>query len=426
MDLVRPNAQGFLAFPTYFKPGEGGSGDELDGTAAICIALVLLWQRLPAPHAMRDAIERFLNSAGSPLRFIHGKLQESQLLSGSGEFGGGCGVEGVHVNVVQNTLVRYALSAAAGFEAEIGDLESSESYAKDAQILERHILGHLVGADGGWIWCIDPHTLQPDPAVIDHIINRGFGGLNAPACMFADVFGMEPRESGWPGVQPSLATFDRLYSHPMRKRQFESYGIWTQFDDYMGGYYSGPSYGHGYALQTMLLYDMPAMAEKALHYLVEATWRPPRQFPMHRESQYWFYERYCSPEDPGGPAWDEGCGALNLVCVAEPLKIARLIAGIDDTRADAVHLVPRLPSTWEGFHALDWPLRTSHGTIRADIHCSKRGASTVIAVDAKAGGSIPRLRIRTGVPPRARRHELHDVASVEVAFRTEGERASSP
>jgi hypothetical protein len=50
----------------------------------------------------------------------------------------------------------------------------------------------------------------------------------------------------------------------------------------------------------------------------------------------------------------------------------------------------------------------------------------VIAVDAKAGGSIPRLRIRTGVPPRARRHELHDVASVEVAFRTEGERASSP
>lgn len=48
-------------------------------------------------------------------------------------------------------------------------------------------------------------------------------------------------------------------------------------------------------------------------------------------SEYWFYERLLSPDYFSLPeerqTVEEGCGALNVVNVAEPLKIARMIAG---------------------------------------------------------------------------------------------------
>ena len=413
MDLVQPNPDGFLTFPMFFKLAEKASGDELDGTAAICISFVLLWQRLPDQDPMREELRTFLRRKDSPLAFIALRIRNGALIAGSGEFGGGCGIEGLYCNVVQNTLVRCALEAAASLEEECGDTSRARELRGQAESLERGILKHLVAADGSWIWCVDPATLKPDPAVVDHIINRGFGGLNGPGCMVADVLGMEPAVSGWPGAAAARATFDKLLANPMRRRQFDAYGLWTQFDDYGRGYLTGPSYGHGYALQGMLLYDRMDLVEKALGYLIESTFRPPRQFAMNRQSPYWFYERYHSPDDEGGPTWDEGCGALNLVCVAEPMKVARLVAGIDDVRGDPV-LLPRLPASWEGYRVRDWPVRTSAGTRRIDVDAERRGGRMRMEVRVRDGAVLPRLTVKTGRPGARVSQELRRVSSAIV------------
>ena len=51
--LVQPNQAGYHMFPEHFKPGEPAAGSELDGTAAILIGGVLLWERLPEGHPAR-------------------------------------------------------------------------------------------------------------------------------------------------------------------------------------------------------------------------------------------------------------------------------------------------------------------------------------------------------------------------------------
>ena len=57
-----------------------------------------------------------------------------------------------------------------------------------------------------------------------------------------------------------------------------------------------------------------------------------------------------------GTHFDQGCGALNLVNVAEPLKIARLILGIDDSDPADLRWIPRPPHGWQGLEASSWPI----------------------------------------------------------------------
>ena len=411
--MVRENEQGFMTFPERFDLGKPASGHELDGTTAIIIGMVLLWQRLPSGHPMRGRVYDFLHAPTSPLRYIESVLEANPLVPGSGEFGGGCGIEGMFLNVVQNNMVRLALLSAAQMEQEAGDADTAASYRAQAEALDMSISERLIGLDGAWIWCIDSITHEPDPAILNHNINKGFGGLNGPACMSSDVLGMEPLESNWSGVEPSLRTFEKLYAFPLRREQFERYGMWTQFDEFLGGYTTGPSYGHGYALQTMLLFDKMDMAERAIAYLAETTYRPPRAYPLTRECPYWFFERYHSPDAAGIVEWWEGCGALNLVCVAEPLKIARLMAGVDDTSAESVTIVPRIPPSWTGFEAENWPIRTSNGVVRADISYRRNGAGEVFRIDG-TGGLIPALVLKTGTAGQRKEHRLANVRSLEL------------
>ena len=79
MRQVRPNAEGFYSYPMFFEPGQPASGDELDGTANIIIALALLWSRLPTHTAEADAIYDFLHQASSPLAYMHHVLAEHPL-----------------------------------------------------------------------------------------------------------------------------------------------------------------------------------------------------------------------------------------------------------------------------------------------------------------------------------------------------------
>ena len=44
--------------------------------------------------------------------------------------------------------------------------------------------------NGAWIWCVQPDTMQPDPAIINHEINKGFGGLNDVLALTSEIEGV--------------------------------------------------------------------------------------------------------------------------------------------------------------------------------------------------------------------------------------------
>jgi hypothetical protein len=396
MKLVGTTTEGFHAYPEYFDTGNAGAvGAELDGHAAIIISMVMLWQRLPAGHPFKERLYNFLHGKSSPVRFLVSELERGPLLAGSGEFGPGCcGLKGRYYNCVQNSLCMLALQVAADLEAQAGDDQSSRLFRRNAQQLEANMIKYLLAPDGGWFWCLDPKTMKPDPALEKHEINVGFGGINGVACMYSDVLGLEPIKAGWSFADPCMKTFDRLYAFPLRKQQFEKYGIWTQFDTFRGGLSTGPSYGDGYALQTMLLFDKMAMADRSLNWLATSTYEPTKSHKIRRESPYWFYEQYFSPDAEGKIDMHAGCGALNLINVTEPIKAARLIVGIDDTSTSEVRLVPRVPASWSGYEATNWPIRTNAGVVRADIRCVRNDTGTSLSVNVRDGGVIPAITVR--------------------------------
>jgi hypothetical protein len=391
INLVDKNKDGFYAFPMFFKPKEKNSGSELDGTSAIIIAMVDLWKALDEKDSMKAVVYNFLHQESSPLRFIHHQLGNLPLLPGEGEFGPGCGIPGAADNVVQNYLSALALLAGKEMETIANDKTSALIYEKDAQIIQANMLKYLVGDDSAWIWCIDPETLKADPKIINDTINEGFGGIQGVSCMYSDVLGLDPMNSGWKGIKQNLKTFDKLYSYPLRKEQFEKYGIWTQFNKLRKGYLMSPSYGHGYALQTMFLYDKLSMADSAVAGFSKATVNPCPTLILHRTSPYHIYERYYSPDAVGKILIDEGCGALNLVNVTEHLKVARLIIGIDDHDLNELKLFPRVPPTWTGFIATNMPVLTSKGVIKVDITYKKENGKiyyTFKSIDEKKIGKV--------------------------------------
>lgn len=394
MKLIAPNEDGYYTCPEFFRGWQRDTGHEFDGTTSVIIGMVLLWERLPAANPFRERIYNFLHQEYSPVRYLLARLAREPLIPGSGEFGGGCTIPGLHYNVVPNNLAVYALTAAANMEDSAGERKYAGQLRRAAWTLRRNIEKYLVDSDGGWIWCIDPATLQPNPDVVNHIINKGFGGLNGPACMYSDVMGFDPVGSGWWGAKPSTATFDKLFAVPTRKEQFEKWGIWAQFDEFRGGCSSGPAYGDGYAVQTMLLYDRLDMAARCLGWVASSTFSPIPEYTVDRESPYHFYEQSYTPDAVGRTGIGQGCGALNLVSVTEPLKAARLILGVDDTSTDAVRILPRLPESWKGVEAKNWPIRTSAGMARADIRFERSDRGCAFSLEVTSGGPVPRLMVR--------------------------------
>lgn len=144
----------------------------------------------------------------------------------------------------------------------------------------------------------------------------------------------------------------------------------------------------------MLLSDEMAMAGKALSWLATATYRPVPEYQLHRDSPYYFYERTYSPDAVGKIPLDEGCGALNLVNVSEPLKISRLMLGVDDHSSHQVNLIPRIPPAWKGVEAHNWPIRTSNGVVRADILYQKTGSAVELTLTLSPGEQIDDLKVR--------------------------------
>ena len=394
MKLVEKNQDGFYAFPRYFKGSEPGSGTEFDGTGAIVISMVLLWERLPEANPTRRHIREFLFQDSSPVKYFKFALKSHPLIAGTGEFGCGMRIPGECYNVVQNDLIMLALIATGEMADESGSAGLAEEYRRLAAKIRSGMEKYLVDKHGSWIWCVDAKTLMPDPVILDAPVNLGSGSLNGVASMYADVLGFLPLASSESAIQRSEQTFEGLYNTPLRKSEFNRYGIWTQNDVLAEGLGSSPSYGQGYAIQTMLLFDKLAMAERALSWLANATFNPVPEYKLHRESPYYFYERTYSPDAVGKIDLEEGCGALNLVNVSEPLKVSRLLLGVDDLAPQYVRIIPRIPSSWRGVEASNWPIRTKRGVVRASITFERKGTGAELTLKLAPGQLIDDLKVR--------------------------------
>lgn len=408
MDLVEKNPDGYYSFPRYFKGSTPGSGTEVDGTAAIVIGMELLWERLPAADPTRQRIDSFLFGSSSPIRYFESLLKTHPLVAGTGEFGCGMGTPGECYNVVQNNMTRLALIAVARMADASARHAQAAADRRLAAQLSANMLRYFVAPDGSWLWCLDSTTLKPVQAVLNTQANRGFGGQNGITAMDADVLGLDPHATTPQFYERGEKTFDRLYNTPLRKQEFDRYGIWTQFDLLAAGLLSSPSYGQGYALQVMLLTDKLAMAGKALSWLANATYQPVPQYTIHRTSPYYFYERTYSPDAVGKIPLAEGCSALNLVNVAEPLKVSRLMLGVDDSSPSAIRILPRIPPGWIGIDAANWPILTTAGTVRASIVYAQHGSGAELTLTLPPGEQIPNLLVRLpsahGFIWRERRH----------------------
>jgi len=417
IQLVDRNKDGFYSYPRYFRGDKKSSGTELDGSSAIVIGMTLLWERLPADNPARTEIQSFLLSDTSPVAYFRFLLSKQPLLAGTGEFGCGMQVAGECDNLVQNNLVRLALDAVSRMEKTLGQKEQSAQDAALATKLRESMKQYLVAPDGGWLWAVDPKTLNAEPRVLMAKVNLGFGGVNGVAAMSSDVLGMQPAATEPDVIRHSQKSFEKIYEEPARKQQFERYGIWTQFDAIGGGALTSPSYGQGYALQTMLLTDQLAMADKALGWLADATYQPIPEYQLSRSSPYFFYERYYSPLALGKVNLAVGFGALNLVNVAEPLKVARLVLGVDDSDPNVTVLLPRLPPSWKRVEARNWPILTDHGVVRADISFARVGAGGILHLKTRGNGKLTHLRVRMPASGRWVWRERNHTAN--LSFRTE-------
>ena len=101
-----------------------------------------------------------------------------------------------------------------------------------------------------------------------------------------------------------------------------------------------------------------------------------------------------SPDAQGKVELTAGCGPLNLVNVSEPLKVGRLIGGVDDTSSEEVRIIPRIPPSWSGYRMENWSIYTSRGVVKADISYEKKDGKENLSLQVKEGGKIPKLAVR--------------------------------
>lgn len=409
MRMVDKNEDGFYTFPEHFFRSQKRAGKELDGSAAILIGLCIIYERLSGENATKSRIRDFLLSADSPVAYVFSRLDGAELLDGSGEFGGGCAVEGSHVNVVQNNLIRLALIAASRFYEREGQEELCRASLEAAAKIEKGMRAHLIDDKNCLIWCVDKDTLLPDEKILDERVNRGTGLINGVLTMSSDVFGLDVSRDNLPVYDEAVNTFYKLHNTPLRNELFQKYGTWMQFDDWTPGF-TGPSYGHGYAIQAMLLMNRLDLAAKALDYLAHETYEPIYNVP--RTSPYYFFERYYCPYTIEQDAYMEvGCGALNMVCVTEPAKIARMIAGFDFC-ADTPKIFPRLPDGFDGYEASDVEILCDGRIYLADVSCKKKDGALEISINTK-GNPLPRLTLQTP----SGKVELEDVKNENIILK---------
>ena len=112
--------------------------------------------------------------------------------------------------------------------------------------------------------------------------------------------------------------------------------------------------------------------------------------------------------------FEEGCGALNLVIVTEPLKVARLMLGVDPTARDEVRIMPRLPQCVTRIEAKNWPLLTPAGIVKADLQVERTPAGLAFTCAVKGPAPIPQLALSRRVGETTRTEHYRDVRTLSV------------
>lgn len=414
LSQVQKNHEGFFTYPMFFKGFEKGWGYEMDGTADIISGLARLWQRLPENHSHKDEIYSFLFNDASPLAYIQKKLDEKPLIAGSGEFGGGWCVPGEWYNVVQNSLIRQALLACAEIDEECRKKEQAESLRRSSAILLDNMMQYLTDLeDGSWIFCIHPHSMKLEGAALNEPHAKATASINGAGSSYADAEGLEPIADKWAGTKNTQITLHKTYNqYAIRKEQFEKFGMCTFVDVNaslpLEGLTSWLSYCDCYAAQVMALLDETALLDRVLNWIAATTYMggsPTKEFiealsrgeanvdDVNEVSTFWFTERNFSPEYDGEK--DIGCGKLNLVNVAEPMKLARVMLGVDGRYSDRVKLVPRLPDSWNGVQANHWLMKTENGLVYVDMRFEKKSVGEYeMTLKIEDGKTIPLISIR--------------------------------
>jgi len=391
--LVDLNEQGFYTFPEYFDYGVKSFGSELDGTCAIMIGMALLWEHSPADDPIRTVISDFLTGEKSPTQYILYTLETEPFVRGTGEFGCGCQVGGECYNVVQNMLVVLSLTAIARMARAQRRHEYAEALKNKAKKVLDNMRRYFVRGDGSWVWALDILTLTPDERVNNLPVNKGTALINGVLSMAADVLGFALSEENFPVLKECSVTFDRLMKNDRRRELFDRYGMFSQFDEFWPGA-TCPSYGQGYAVQAMLLLDKIDMYSPAIDFMADIVYNPIPEYKLNRESRYYIHEIYYTPYSVGRMKIVEGCGALNLVGVAETVKIARMMVGADDSEKGNLKIIPRLPRRWKGYSVKGLPLLSNGEVFACDIDyaVSDKGESFIFT--APAGKTVKSLSVR--------------------------------
>jgi len=134
-----------------------------------------------------------------------------------------------------------------------------------------------------------------------------------PTCMA----GSRALQLGW---HPDLDQDLDRWATSHAPRAVREHGIWTQFDVLAGGYLTVPRMGRATPCSRCFCSTGWKPPTVALRYLAQATFAPPKEYVLHRDSPYWFYERLYSPDAVGRVTLEEGCGALNLVNVGRAIE----------------------------------------------------------------------------------------------------------
>jgi len=355
MTHVLPGPDGYFSFPKHFNGHEKAYGTEYDGHACVCIGLMELHGRL-AGEPVKSEIEEFLLGAGSPVRKLLSR-DGFALIPGTGEFGGGWGV--IHdpkINVVQNSMLAAMLLCFSRFAAPFKP-DDAAAASKLADRMLKALPYYMTAPDGGWIWALNTGSLTPmdmDAAPLA----RGTSNINAVAPALYDALGRGALADPV-FVARCRKTAERTVTEtPLRKRLYETYGmisfIYENDANSLAAHAGWLGYSDCYFAETaVLLGDRDALT-KSLDWIAAATLyggHPPSaprgildglaELP-DEPSRYWFAERNFAPDWKGDR--NEGCGTLNLIHVAECMKLARVMAGVN--RVEGVADSAYLPTGW--------------------------------------------------------------------------------
>jgi len=74
--------------------------------------------------------------------------------------------------------------------------------------------------------------------------------------------------------------------------------------------------------------------------------------------------------------------------------VSRLMLGVDDSSLETVQIIPRIPDSWKGVEARNWPIRTRSGEVRAEILFEHKGTGGEFRLKLSPGQAIEDLKIR--------------------------------